>query len=129
MKDYVIIGFGFIAWIVTGFLLYPPIVQLILNQEYPAYLNELFFLLQFIIIGLVIGFFGKMRGWKLGLILGLIIAIVFVLFSLTSPVDAMVNQKFESISAILFSHSIFTIYLIIGGHFGEWIKNKLQNGE
>jgi len=125
-RDLTLLSIGLFVWVISGVILYPPVVRLVVHQGYPAFLNEIFFFFQYIIIGFGVGFLGKHRGWMLGLFLGVLITICFVIFSLTSPVNEFGNQKFGNISAILLSHSIFTIYLIVGGYFGELVRKRYK---
>ena len=123
---------GLLVWIVSGVVLYPPIVKLIVDEGYPAFLNEIFFFCQYVVIGFGLGFCGKYRGWILGLILGVIIALCFILLSLTSPIQGFgieKSDKINSFGSIILSHSIFTIYLIIGGYLGELLRNRKKPGD
>jgi len=123
-RNLLIIILAMLFWFISSNLLYPIIPPLIINSGYPALLNELFFFFQYILIGIVIGLFGKQKGWLLGLFLGVVITLFFILFGVISNLLTETHEVgyLKQITSVVYSHFIFTAYLIIGGYFGERIK-------
>lgn len=128
MKRNIILLFtGLLVWGFSSIAIYPFIVKLIVNRGYPVFLNEVFFFCQYLIIGFMLGFWGKSKGWILGCALGGFIAICFVLLEFTNPIHKIGMKsadRISSLGAIILSHSIFTVYLIIGGYIGELQRNR-----
>ena len=105
-------------------------VNLVVEYDYPFFLNHLFFGFQSIFSGFMVGFFGKNsknKGWVLGLILGCYIALCLFAISLIFGTFNNVTNLFKILE---YAGSFFTIYflctlvIILGSVLGESFKRS-----
>ena len=135
LKRYiVIISIGCVVWIVSNTCLYPMITTLVIKKEYPVFLNDIYFLCVYLVIGFFMGWFARSKGWLLALIFGATITVFFISVSLISgflEVEIENMGYAETVKSLVRSYALFTFYLVLGGFFGgqvrQWRKSRKQN--
>lgn len=124
-KDIIAIVINLFVWILSNTVFYPIIITLIMEKGYPVFINHIYFFCVYIGIGFLLGWLGESRGWLLGLLFGVIMTILFIGISLTANFLEVELKYFgytKTIFRLIFIHTQFTIYLVIGG----FLCNKLQ---
>jgi len=132
-KKYLTIIFvGFLFWIFINAFFYPMIVNLVINEGYPVFINHIYFFCIYFLIGLFIGWRGNSKGWLLSLVFGIIITIFFILISIFSnflEVELSCFGYFGTLVKLLITNLLFIFYLTVGGFLGGHIKNKFLKND
>lgn len=127
-KEILVLGAGLLVWHSISLLFYPIIVALIVEHNYPLYLNNLFYSIQSSLSGIVVGFYGKLNGWILGIILGGLITFSVYLLSISigysSGGDSGLAFSTNQILPLVIAYMIFTMFSILGAIAGRWLKRK-----
>jgi hypothetical protein len=124
-KNIFILCAGLIIWLFISIAFYPVVVALIVDHDYPLFLNHLFFAFQSILSGFIVGLYGKSRGWIMGVLLGCFITLSMILIKVSfSFFRVEINNAYsiKDIGLSLMTYSLFTLIIVFGAILGEQVK-------
>jgi hypothetical protein len=124
-KNILVFGAGLMTWYSISILFYPIIVTFIVEHNYPLFLNNIFYSCQSAISGLVVGYFGRLKGWLSGLILGCLITITVYLFTIvlgSSNGNLGLTLSTKHLLSLIITYFLFTVFSILGAMAGEMLK-------
>jgi hypothetical protein len=131
MKRYIIITFiAYLLWWVLQTLLSKHIVDLAIINKNILYI--IFFnIAVYLMVGLIIGWFSKEKGWLLGFVFSIIIistSIVILLNMDFFATDIEKIGKWDAIKRNIFSHLTFIAISgsVLGGYLGNLLRKKWE---
>jgi hypothetical protein len=117
---------GLVLWAIINLSLFTNIVEFAIRRNSVLYIH-LYYLLTHLIVGFVIGWFGKSKGWLLGLLFGIIVTMIACIIPFSENLfKTTVNDigTFDTLRRIILSPSTVTVIvcLIAGGFLGSRLR-------
>jgi hypothetical protein len=111
---------GFVIWAIIGFSLLFKISMFSVSRGTVLYIH-LFFVVTHLVVGFVIGWFAKNKGWLLGLLFGIVVIMIGCVFRFSEDMPLIHSGTFGAITQIMLSPS--TVTIIVGSTVGGWLGN------
>lgn len=112
---------GLFIWILLNGLLYPVIVNLVIENGFPVFVTHIYFFSLYMLLGAFIGWFGGSKGWLLSFIFGVVISILFIFVSLVGnflEIELKHFGYFKTSIKLIVTQILFILYLVIGSILG-----------
>jgi hypothetical protein len=117
---------GLVLWAILNLSLFAKIVEFSIKRNSVLYIH-LYYLLTHLVIGFVIGWFGKSKGWLLGLLFGIIVTMIACIIPFSESMFRTTVTDigtFGTLKRIILSPSTGTVIVcsVVGGFLGSRLR-------
>jgi hypothetical protein len=124
---------GLVLWAILNLSLFAKIAEFSIKRNSVLYIH-LYYLLTHLVIGFVIGWFGKSKGWLLGLLFGIIVTMIACIIPFSESMFRTTITDigtFGTLSRVILSPSTLTVIVcsVAGGFLGSRLRRKTYRGQ
>ena len=126
-RDLLAIICGFLLWIVVT-IPFNWLAIYVVEKSLPAVILHMYYIISFFLVGIFVGFFGKMKGWKLSLIMFITLMCLLIIIVSTAGkhIDSEKIGYTNYIYKVVFTFPslIGLIVTFCGGIIGERFRKR-----